>query len=176
MVSSTFAAVKVPPAKGTLSLYANGSLLFSPSKDVVGDVPFTYTATDAAGRTDTATAILRIVGPPPPVANPDSITVPQDTGVAKPAAADGLFANDTGTGLSFVSATPALSGSLQVLNNGGYVYNPGPGYFGTFTIQYTIKDQFGRTAVGTITVTVTPSGDPSRSTRIWRSIASKSWM
>ncbi|MCB0961069.1 MAG: cadherin-like domain-containing protein [Acidimicrobiales bacterium] len=154
------ATVATGPAKGTLTLYANGGLLFSPSGDVVGDVPFTYTATDAAGRTDTATAILRIVGPPAPTAGDDTITTKLNTGAIVTDPTKGLFANDTGTGITFDSVTPAVGGKLQILNDGGWVFNPNVGYFGTSTVQYTIKDRFGRKAVGTITIIVTADGDP----------------
>ncbi|WP_139195059.1 Ig-like domain-containing protein [Curtobacterium sp. MCBA15_001] len=86
-----------------------------------------------------------------------------DTGVAETGetltvpAAQGVLANDTGDGLGVVSNTKPAHGTATVNSDGSYTYTPDAGYSGTDSFTYTAQDGSGRTATGTVTITVTPT-------------------
>lgn len=87
----------------------------------------------------------------------DTATTTSGTAVTK-SAADGVLANDSGTGLSVVSNTQPAHGSATVRPDGSYTYTPAAGFSGTDSFSYTAKDSSGQTATSTVTVTVTPKG------------------
>ena len=76
-------------------------------------------------------------------------------------AASGVLANDidpdTGnnTGLTAsAGATSANGGNVAMSANGGFSYNPPPGFTGTDTFTYTVTDAGGATGTGTVTFNV----------------------
>ncbi len=87
----------------------------------------------------------------------DTATTTTGTAVTK-SAADGVLANDSGTGLSVVSNTQPAHGSATVRADGSYTYTPAAGFSGTDSFTYTAKDSSGQTATSTVTVTVQPTG------------------
>jgi Bacterial Ig domain/Bacterial cadherin-like domain len=90
-------ATAVIPNVGTLQINADGSYTFTPDLNYNGPVPVaTYTITDHAGGTATATLTLGPVSPvnDAPVAQNDIGTTPEDTTLTVPALT-GLLANDS---------------------------------------------------------------------------------
>lgn len=76
-------------------------------------------------------------------------------------AASGVLANDidpdtgTNTGLTASSGTTSAQGGNVVMSaNGGFSYNPAPGFTGTDTFTYTVTDPAGATGTGTVTFNV----------------------
>ena len=76
-------------------------------------------------------------------------------------AASGVLANDidpdtgTNSGLTASSgATSAQGGNVAMSANGGFSYNPPPGFTGTDTFTYTVTDAGGATGTGTVTFNV----------------------
>lgn len=143
---------------GTLEVAADGkSLLYTPDPFTPFET-FTYTITDPAGNTATATVTINVRIAP--IAVDDAfLNVPQ--GVS------GFFldvlANDfAGAGTLIVTdpLTPVLSqgGTLTIAPNGtGVLYTPpSPVFAGTETFQYTVLNGSGLTATGNITIQVTP--------------------
>ena len=95
----------------------------------------------------------------PPVANPDRITATQDIALTFPAT--DLTANDTDTDgdritVTAVIATDDTHGTLR-LANGLITYFPDKGFSGTGQFGYTISDNQGGSAVGTVQVVVISS-------------------
>lgn len=133
-------------------------------------VSFTVRVTAAQGATVTnsgytieANGVAPIPGPPvtttvtadgvsQPVANPDNVTVTQNSG----ATAINVRANDTdpnGLPLIVTSAGPASNGTVT-FNNGQVFYTPNAGFSGSDSFQYSISNGNGGTATGTVFVTV----------------------
>jgi outer membrane protein OmpA-like peptidoglycan-associated protein len=142
------------PANGTVAINAGGTVTYTPAAGFVGTDTFTYTITDPDGLTDTATVSVAVQQPGnlPPVANPDSAS----TTVGTPVTID-VLANDTdpeGDALTLVSASQPANGSTTVTGNGRVQYTPNPGFIGTDTFSYVVRDAAGNSATGQVTVTV----------------------
>jgi hypothetical protein len=88
-----------------------------------------------------------------PTANPDSATTPPDQPVMI-----NVVANDNDGGsppLTVTGVTKPFHGTATNNGNGTVTYTPDSGFAGTDSFMYAIKNQCGKTATGTVTVTVT---------------------
>ena len=95
----------------------------------------------------------------PPVANPDRVTTTQGQALTFPAS--DLTANDTDTDgdrltVTAVIVTDDTHGTLR-LADGTITYLPDKGFSGTGQFGYTISDNQGGSAVGTVEIVVTPA-------------------
>jgi len=143
----------IDPAKGTLTIGADGGYTFTPAAGFSGTVSSTYTVTDGAGSTATATLTILVT----PRANPDAVTTTANTSVTITKAE--LINDDLGMGLTTQSATNGAHGTTSVAANGSITYTPAAGYSGADSYSYTVVDSSGNTATSTVTVTVTPVAD-----------------
>jgi probable HAF family extracellular repeat protein len=98
-----------------------------------------------------------------PVAKTDAATFNEDSSHLI-----NVLANDTGDTLTITGSTAGAHGSTQGTINGaisntgpwnGLVYTPEPNYFGTDSFTYTVTDQYGGAATGTVNVTVLSVND-----------------
>ena len=64
--------------------------------------------------------------------------------------------NDEGTGISVISTTLPVNGTLTGNTDGSFVYTPNPDFLGTDLFTYTIEGRAGNTSTATVTITVTP--------------------
>jgi len=144
------------PAHGTVVITGGGSgLTYQPSHLFNGVDTFTYTITDGAGVTATATVVVFVTGLP--VANTDVATLPQNAS----ATAINVLANDTGTGITITGITQGAHGAVAITGGGsGLTYQPNNVFNGLDTFTYTITDSVGNTATGTVDVTVTAVSQP----------------
>ena len=90
-------------------------------------------------------------GAPEPVAADDVL----ETVAGTPVTAD-LLANDTGEGLVLAGATGAAWGAVALGVDGVVTYTPDAGLSGPDGFDYTVADASGRTATGTVLITVLP--------------------
>ncbi|MBB6055796.1 retention module-containing protein [Tolumonas osonensis] len=152
---------------GSVSL-VNGNVVFTPTADYNGPASFTYTISDGAGGTDTATVSIDVtpVNDDPdavnddPEANPDALTTKEDVPLTILPAT--LLANDSdidGDPLSIVSVQNAVNGAVSLVN-GNVVFTPATDYNGPASFTYTISDGKGGTDTATVTITITPDNDP----------------
>jgi outer membrane protein OmpA-like peptidoglycan-associated protein len=145
-------------ANGTVAFTAS-NVTFTPAAGFRGNTSFTYTISDPAGATDTATVTVT-VGNNPPVANADSYTVDEDSGITPfTVLANDSIAPDTGETLSIIAVTPPANGSVTFVTNEAR-FRPASNFHGTTTFTYTVSDGNGGTATATVTVTVRPVNDP----------------
>ncbi len=157
----TVTGATVDPAKGTVSIDANGNVVFTPALGVSGPVVVTYTVTD--GTTTTTGTLTVQVGSQPvpvntaPVANPDTASTLYNTPVQV-----NVKANDTGAEGKPLTVTGATvdpaKGTVSIGTNGNVVFTPAPGVTGPVKVTYTVSDGTN-TSTGTLTVEVAPPID-----------------
>ncbi|MFF5079467.1 beta strand repeat-containing protein [Actinoplanes sp. NPDC000266] len=137
------------PAKGVVTITADGQVTYRPNAMTSGTDTFDYVVTDDLGRTDTAKVTVTIDAAPTAVADTATTTTGKAVDIA-------VTANDTDPGssaLTLVSAGAPAHGTATVV--GGKIrYTPAAGYTGTDTFTYVVKDAAGSTATGTVTVSV----------------------
>ncbi|RMB56458.1 tandem-95 repeat protein, partial [Dokdonia sinensis] len=143
------------PANGTVTIDADGSVIYTPDAGYIGTDTFDYTVTitgpDGDTSTETATVVVTIADAINAV--DDSETTDEDT----PVDID-LFANDD---LGFepttiTNITDPANGTVTIGVNGVVTYTPDPNFNGTDTFVYTITDDNGNTSSATVTVVVVP--------------------
>ena len=134
------------PAHGTVSMAANGTYVYTPAAGYSGPDSFTYTATDAAGQSTTATVNLTVT----PKAVNDAFTTAANT----PVNGSTVLANDAGSSLQVVGNSAPAHGTVTVATDGTYTYTPASGYAGPDSFTYTVIDAAGQTTTATVSVTV----------------------
>ncbi len=157
---------------GTVALSA-GNVIYTPASNFFGTALFTVTATDdgtpAAQTTSTITVTVNPVNDAP-VAFSGTLTVAEDTSlvVIGAGAPTNILTSsnpgplETSQSVSLVSITsPTEKGGTVTTVAGVSTYTPPANFFGTDSFTYTIQDSATPplTAVGTITINVTPVND-----------------
>ena len=138
----------IDPATGVVS----GTIDRSASQANGGVYNSVVTANDGHGGTDSA-PIRWTVTNPPPIAQDDSATTPEDVAVTIP-----VLANDRdpdGDPLTVTSAS-AQHGGVAINPDGTLTYTPNALYRGMDSIAYAISDGQGGTSTAHVAVTVTP--------------------
>lgn len=139
-----------PPAHGTLALGTNGLFTYTPAANFHGGDSFTYTATDPAGRSATATARIEVR----PVNDP-------------PTAQDVAAATDEDAPLDLLVGGADVDGDRLALEwtqpaHGSYDgsrYTPAADFAGGDSFTYTVRDPSGESATATVTIDVRPVND-----------------
>ncbi|MBL7254562.1 Ig-like domain-containing protein [Paractinoplanes lichenicola] len=137
------------PAKGTVTLNADGTVGYRPNALTEGTDTFDYVLTDDLGLT--ATGTVTIVIDALPTAAPDTATT--KGGTAVDIAVLGNDVDPEGAALTLVSVGTPANGTAVVVN-GKVRYTPATGFSGTDTFTYVVRDAAGNTVTGTVTVTV----------------------
>ena len=142
---------------GTVTVNADGTLVYTPDADYNGEDTISYEITDGNGGTDTAEVAVTIDPVnDAPVAVDDADTTPFETPVVV-----NVLGNDTdpdGDTLSIVGTPTSDDGTVAVNADGTITFTPNDGFTGDATINYEITDGNGGndTAVVTVTVADTP--------------------
>ena len=149
------------PTHGIAVVNPDGTVTYTPIADYNGPDSFTYTISDGAGGTDTATVSLT-VNPlnDAPVAIDDTAATDED--VALVIAAADLLANDSdidGDTLTITSFTQPAHGSVVDNGNGTFTYTPDANYNGDDSFTYTVSDGNGANDSATVDITVAPVND-----------------
>ncbi|WP_188699539.1 Ig-like domain-containing protein, partial [Sphingomonas prati] len=142
---------------GTVSIAADGSLVYTPRANFNGPDTINYTISDGQGSTTTATVAVTVTPVNDrPVAVNDTAATNEDTPVTIP-----VLANDSdvdGDPLT-VTAGSAANGMVVINANGTLTYTPNANFNGNDTISYTISDGQGGFSTASITVTVAAVND-----------------
>ncbi|MGV8040683.1 MAG: Ig-like domain-containing protein [Thermoanaerobaculaceae bacterium] len=147
------------PAKGTLSLFANGSFTYAPSVGATGTDTFTYRASDGALFSGNATVTLTLNSAPVAVNDQTSILWPQ-------VATINVLANDSDpdgtldpTSVTLVPGFGPTWGAVVINPTTGVVtYTPGATAFLLDSFRYTVRDNLGAVSnQATVTIQVLPS-------------------
>ncbi|MDX1547942.1 MAG: Ig-like domain-containing protein, partial [Rhodothermales bacterium] len=144
----------VDPTNGT-AILDDGSIRYTPDAGFAGDDAFSYVFTDADGLNAGALATVTVrPGNRPPVALPDTVTVPAGTVLDLD-----VLANDTdpdGDAIRVFAAGDPPNGTAEIIDGGRAIrYTPDPGFTGDDVFAYLIVDARGaRSNEVEVTITV----------------------
>jgi VCBS repeat-containing protein len=146
------------PDHGTVAINADGSVTYTPEADYTGSDSFTYSISDGAGGTSTASVSLT-VNPEndAPVAVDDTAILNEDA-----SAVIDVLANDSdldGDTLSLDSVTQPDHGTVSINPDGTVTYTPEANYNGADSFTYSISDGAGGTSTANVSLTVNPEND-----------------
>jgi hypothetical protein len=144
------------PARGTLTLNANGSFSYTPAANFTGKDLFKYRARDIHGALSVVRDVILDVKPrnDAPTAVPDTYTTSQGVALVVPLN-QSVLANDSdvdGDPLRAIRASNPANGTLTFNANGTFTYTPNAGFVGTDSFQYRAADNASpRNAVSALT-------------------------
>ena len=153
----SFGTITSAPLHGALTLNADGSYRYDPTRDFTGRDSFVYSVTDSAGLVSTATVAIEVVPTnDAPVAYDDTVGMDEDGVLVLPFTS--LFANDSdldGDALIFDSITSdPLNGRVVVNADGTLSYSPAANYNGTDSFRYRVSDGHGGFAEALVTIAI----------------------
>ncbi|WP_171032350.1 tandem-95 repeat protein, partial [Polaribacter aestuariivivens] len=174
-------SITAQPSNGTATINSDGTIKYTPNSGFNnGSDSFTYEISDGNGGTDTAVVTVTVpISPFPPVANPDTNSVNEDTTLTV-SAANGILKNDTDGNLDALKVvsytiagipgtkTPGTItsipnvGSIKINQDGSYEFIPVANFNGAVPeITYTVTDSSGLTTddTSTLNITVNPTND-----------------
>lgn len=144
---------------GSVVVQPNGTYVYLSALNYSGQDVFSYTATDAAGNTTTASVVITVL----PAAVDNFGITPANTILF----GSTVFTNDVGTGLILVAYDPiSIHGGSVFLNpaDGRYIYQPPLNFSGLDTFTYTVQDQAGNRDTATVFITVLPIANNDEAT------------
>ena len=153
---------------GQVFLNTSGSFTYVSAAGFSGVDWVDYTLVDAMFGTDigrvTFTVIDTAAGNDPPVAMDDTFTGSEDSQITGNVLADNGNGPDTdpnGDTLTVVNRTlyTQQGGIVSILANGSFTYTPRTNYTGPDSFTYTVKDPFGASDIGTVTINLTAVND-----------------
>jgi hypothetical protein len=128
---------------GSLNLQNDASFSYTPDSNFFGSDSFKYILTDNDGDADTATVFLQIisVNDVPETAD-DTYTVKEKTNPAYVEITGNILDNDTGLGdtVSIIQLTAPSKGTLNLLPDGSFSYEPAEQQYGNDVFTYKLKD------------------------------------
>lgn len=160
MLSTTVFAM---PTRGTLSLAADGSFVYTPSGGFLGVDSFTYRVADDNGTFGFATATIHVVPKIDPI---NGIPLAADDVFAVTAnavlsvSAPGVLTNDRDPELRPLVAVVEQSpwhGSLSFAADGSFTYTPSAGFTGADAFTYRAIDGNTFSAPATVVLNVSPA-------------------
>lgn len=156
------------PGKGSFTVASNGAYTFVPTADWSGTVPtITYQVSNGAGALAQGNLSITVVPVnDAPVASADNSAMMQGDAITI-----NLLANDTDADgdpltITQIKGAPVVVGVAQAIGNASYLlnadktvtYTPNPSLTGAQSFTYTVSDGKGGTAIGSVTVTIAPTG------------------
>ena len=152
-------SASVDPAHGTVTINVDGSLTFTSAPGYSGAAVVTYIIEDEDGDQGTSTLTITVVENAYPVIVSAHANMVED-GVLTHNLLDHV--SHAGGDALTVTAVSLASGSGSVVNNGDgtVTFTPAANWNGNASISYTVEDEDGDFAVGTLSVLVFAAGDP----------------
>jgi hypothetical protein len=147
-------------SQGQVAFDTTGNVVFTPDNTFLnqGQGTFSYHIGDGFGNTATASVVVKLNNQAP-IAQNDTLSVPGNALITL--TTDQLISNDydpEGDPLTWISVQAAINGQVSSTGTGQIVFTPDEQFttaqFGRFI--YTIRDDHGHTALGTVTLTATP--------------------
>lgn len=154
------ASLAYGPFHGSVTLAADGSLVYQAASDFIGIDRFAYRVTDG---TLSRLGVVTINVPPnaPPTANADTFSTSEDTPLV--VATPGVLSNDADADsptLTALAYNLPTHGTLIFSTSGGFTYTPAANYNGPDSFTYRANDgQLASNDLATVSITVTPVND-----------------
>jgi PKD repeat protein len=153
-------AVVSEPSSGAVEPQGDGSLIYMPNTDFVGDDEFTYEICDLDGLCDTAQVTIRVFetggGNFAPRAKNDVATTDQDLAVNVKVLANDIDVDGQLDVQTLAVTIDATNGTTTVnVSESTITFTPNQGYSGVDSFQYTICDDADETLCDSAWVTVT---------------------
>ena len=142
------------PTNGSVVINPDGTYMYTPNADFVGNDSFTYKISDGNGGTDIATAYMTVFDNPP-VAGDDINTTLVDTPVTGDVLTNDRDPN-AGDDLT-VNTTPVIgpnNGALVLNPDGTYEYTPNSGFAGLDSFEYEVCDEGGNCTTAVVDIEV----------------------
>lgn len=154
----TLTQIVSAPSNGVATIGSGGNINYAPAANFSGQDSFIYEVCDNQSPSLCDSATVTVTVSPvndPPVASPDSDTVPEDgsTDIS-------VRSNDSdpeGDSLSVTSVTQGAHGSVTINGNGTISYVPDPDFVGSDTFTYTVCDDGTPVECDSATVSITVS-------------------
>jgi large repetitive protein len=143
--------LSVTTTNGSASVIGT-NIVFTPALNYRGTLTLNYTITDGIGGTNGSTVAVLVTNIPP-VANPDSYTIGENSGTNSFSPLINDVVKTPGGVLQIISVSP--TNGTAVISGTNVLFKPNTNFFGMATIGYTITDGIGGTNSSVITVTVT---------------------
>ncbi|MES2660549.1 MAG: Ig-like domain-containing protein [Verrucomicrobiota bacterium] len=144
------------PDHGVLALNPNGGFTYTPVTAYLGPDSFTYHARNGFLNSDIVTVNLTVNEViPVPVTVADGYATNEGTALNVPAS--GVLANDSdpeSRPLTAVLNVAPGHGTLTLEEDGGFIYQPSTGYYGTDTFTYHANNGLVDSAIETVTITI----------------------
>jgi len=137
-------------AHGATAINPNGTLSYTPTADYFGVDTFTYTVSDGAGGTASATATITVNNIPE--GTDERALTSEDVPVSIQ-----VIANDIeldGDSLVVSAVANGAHGSVAIGSGGAVTYTPNLDFFGVDSFTYTLSDGRGGSDTATVVVTV----------------------
>lgn len=145
------------PVSGTLTLNADGSVIYTPIPDYYGVVTFTYHAHDEIEDSNVVTVLITVRGEnDAPLAVDNVYTTTKDATLIVPP--PGVLGNDEDADddlLMAIGESEPISGTLALSADGSFAYTPTLDYCGVVTFTYYAHDGDLESNVATVTITMT---------------------
>jgi hypothetical protein len=151
---------------GTATANGSGGWTYTTAALTDGPHSLTATATDGAGNTGGTSTALNVTidtappGDTAPVANNDSYGTAAGTTLAVPASEpNNVLMNDTdadGDPLTAILVTRPTGGTLDLNDDGSFIFTPTAGFAGTTSFSYKANDGTLDSNVATVSITVAP--------------------
>lgn len=145
------------PSHGAAAVQAPGAATYQPAVGYVGSDSFSYTISDGASHTATATITLT-VGNSAPLATADNVSTAINTAVTLDVKANDSDSN--GDTLTVQSVSTPAHGTATLNGNQSVTYAPSTAFVGSDAFTYVLSDGNGKTAIGSVGVSV---ADPNPS-------------
>ncbi|MEO0546090.1 MAG: tandem-95 repeat protein [Pseudomonadota bacterium] len=147
---------------GSVVINGDGTLQYTPNANFQGSDTISYTVEDGNGGSVPGTVDVTVTpqNDPPTPNTPPAATTAEDTAIASIDVL-AVATDPEGDALSIApGSASAVNGSVVINGDDTLQYTPNADFNGTDTITYTVQDTNGGTAVGSVTVNVTPVNDP----------------
>jgi len=150
-------------AHGNLTLYSNGSFIYTPDNSFIGNDSFTYQAYDGENYSNIAMVNITVVNVNDiPIANNDSYAINEDSTLN--VAAPGVLSNDIDydngpNPLTAVLVTNVAHGTLTLNSDGSFTYTPDANYNGYDSFTYQAYDGENYSNIATVNITINSVND-----------------
>ena len=144
---------------GAVAIVAGG-ITYTPQANFVGTDSFSYTVSDAAGATASATVTVIVTAiDDAPVAVDDAATTNEETPVAGNVLANDLDAENGALSAVLVTGPAAAQGTVALSADGSFIFTPAANFNGVASFTYRANDGGTDSNVATVSIAVAPVND-----------------